>query len=74
MPIKQQEFYAQLRQETEQKIQTYSEFQEQIDKTKKHADDAITALKTDMKFLAKQIEANNQMLQLQGLDTVKFEK
>lgn len=30
MPSKQQEFYAQLRQETEIKVQTYHEFEEQI--------------------------------------------
>jgi len=57
------EFYAQLKQETEGKIKAYKQFSEDAEEAKK-----------SMKFLAKQIEANNQMLQLQGLDIVKFEK
>lgn len=57
------EFYAQLKEETETKVKAYKEFAKQMQDAK----DA-------MKFLAKQIEANNQMLQLQGLDAVKFEK
>jgi len=74
MPNKQEEFYVGIRQETEQKIQTYQEFQKQIDLLKKHTKNSVDALKADMKFIAKQIEANNQMLQLQGLDVVKFDK
>jgi len=57
------EFFIQLRQETEDKVKAYKDFAKQMQDAK----DA-------MKFLAKQIEANNQMLQLQGLDVVKFEK
>lgn len=74
MPNKQEEFYAQIKQETEAKVQTYREFMKQIEQLKSHTDKSINALKTDMKFLAKQIEANNQMLHLQGLEPVKFER
>ncbi len=63
MSEKQQEFYTQLRQETEVKVASYKDFEKQMQEAK----DA-------MKFLAKQIEANNQMLQLQGLEPVKFDK
>ena len=74
MPSKQQEFYAQLRQETEAKVQTHKDFQEQIDRLTKTMKQSIDALKTDMKFIAKQIDANNQMLNMQGSEPVKFEK
>lgn len=74
MPNKQEEFYAEIRQETETKVATYTEFKAQIAQLKFKTDKAIEAYKNDMKFLAKQIEANNQMLQLQGLDVVKFDK
>ena len=59
----QQEFYDQLRGETETKVASYQSFAKQLKETK-----------DTMKFLAKQIEANNQMLTLQGLEPVKFEK
>ena len=58
-----EEFYNELRKETEGKIKAYKQFSEDAEEAKK-----------SMKFLAKQIEANNQMLQLQGLDIVKFDK
>ena len=74
MPNKQQEFYAQVRQETEAKVQTYRDFQEQIDRLNKVTKQSVEALKSDMKFLSKQIDANNQMLNMQGVEPVKFEK
>lgn len=74
MPSKQQEFYDQLRQETETKVQTYREFQEQVEQIKASSAKKIDALKVDMKFISRQIESNNQMLGIQGLETVKFDK
>ena len=59
----QQEFYNRLREETETKVASYQTFAKQLKETK-----------DTMKFLAKQIEANNQMITLQGLEPVKFEK
>ena len=59
----QQEFYNQLRGETETKVASYQTFAKQLQEAR-----------DTMKFLAKQIEANNQMLTLQGLEPVKFEK
>ncbi len=63
MQTKQEEFYTQLRQVTETNVQAYTEFALQEKK-----------IKEAMKFIAKQIEANNQMLTLQGLEPVKFER
>lgn len=74
MPNKKEEFYAQIRQETESKVIVYKDFQEQIDRLNKATKQSLESLKTDMKFVAKQIEANNQMLNLQGLEPVKFDK
>ncbi len=58
-----EEFYKELRQETETKVDAYKGFAKQLQETK----DA-------MKFLAKQIGANNQMLNMQELEPVKFER
>ena len=74
MPNKQQEFYAQLKQETEAKVVVYKDFQDQIDRLNKATKQSVEALKTDMKFLSKQIDANNQMLNIQGVEPVKFDK
>lgn len=71
---KQEEFYNQIRLETEVKIKTYKEFQEQISRLKALTEDSISKLKTDMKFIVKQIESNNQMLSIQGFDPVEFDK
>lgn len=73
MPNKQQEFYSQLRQETETKVQTHNEFAAQIKTLETRTRDAITALKADQKFLAKQIKANNKMLASQDIEPVKFD-
>ena len=74
MPSKQQEFYNTLRQETETRVQTYQEFQKQIDGIKLNSKQRIKDLQADMKFIAKQIEANNKMLAEQGQEIVKFDK
>lgn len=58
-----QEFFQQLRAETEVKVKAYKEAQE-----------GIATLKNMMKLYAKAIEANNQMLALQKLEPVKFER
>ncbi len=72
MASKQQEFYTQLKQETEGKVLTHQEFAKQIESLKASAAERIKALKVDMKFLAKQIAENNKKLQKQGQETVKF--
>ncbi|GAH33752.1 unnamed protein product [marine sediment metagenome] len=74
MPSKQQEFYAQLRQETEFKVGMYKDFQTQIESLKARTQESIKTLQIDMKFIAKQIESNNQMLNMQGVEPVKFDK
>ena len=72
MPSKQQEFYTQLRQETEGKVSTHQEFAKQIEVIKTTSAQRIKDLKDDMKFLAKQIAENNKKLKLQGQEVVKF--
>ncbi len=72
MPSKQQEFYTQLRQETEARVQTYLEFQKQIESIKDNAKQRIKDLQNDMKFIRKQIEANNELLKAQGQEIVNF--
>ena len=74
MPSKQEEFYAQLRQETEAKVQTYQDFKEQIKQVKAITQETIRTLQVDMKFIAKQIDSINQMLNIQGLEPVRFDK
>ncbi len=76
MPSKQQEFYSQLRQETENKVLTYQEFAKQIESIKASSAQRIKDLKADMKFLAKQIDESNKKLKEQGqtlFDTEKIE-
>jgi hypothetical protein len=72
MPSEQQEFYTQLRTETEARVQTYQEFQKQIDTIKSTSAQRIKDLKDDMKFIAKQIDENNKLLASQGQEVVKF--
>lgn len=67
-------FYERLRKETEIKVQTYNEFFELIETTKKSMEEQIDKIKSDMKFISKQIESNNKMLNIQGLEPVKFDK
>jgi hypothetical protein len=69
----QQEFYNQLRQETESKVQTYKDFQTQIEKIKADTKERIEKLKADIKVIAKQIEVNNNILKDRGQEIVKFE-
>ena len=72
MPSKQQEFYTQLKQETEGKVNTHQEFAKQIEVIKASSAQRIKDLKADMKFLAKQIVENNKKLVAEGQEAVKF--
>ena len=72
MPSKQQEFYNQLKAETEAKAKTYAEFAEQITRIKADSKERIKKLQFDMKFIAKQIETNNALLKKQGQEIVNF--
>ncbi len=72
MPSKQQEFYNQLRQETETRVQTYPEFHKQIHDIKLSSKKRIKDLLDDMKFIRKQIDTNNKLLKEQGQEIVKF--
>ena len=74
MPSKQQEFYQQLKQEAESKVNTYQEFAKQIDSIKTSSADRIKALKNDMKFLTKQIDETNKKLRAQGQEIINFNK
>ena len=74
MEEKQKEFYETLRQETEQKLQTYRDFAMQIEEVKSLADKTIKGLKDDMRFIVKQIEANNNLLRSNGLEPVSFDR
>ncbi len=56
-----QEFYEELRKETEGKIKAYKQFSENAEETKK-----------SMKFLAKQIKSNNDLLKDKGQEVVVF--
>ena len=73
MPSKQQEFYSQLKQETEARVQTHADFQKQIESIKTYSALKIKDIKADMKFIAKQIDENNKKLAEQGQEMVKFE-
>lgn len=73
MTSKQQgEFYTELKQETETKVKRYQDFGKQIDRIKDTSARDIAKLKDDMKFIARQIKANNTQLKTQGQDIVEF--
>ena len=74
MSTKQSEFYTELKQETEKKIQTYKDFQCQIVSIQTSSKQKIKALQADMKAIAKQVTSNNKILKERGQEAVSFTK
>ena len=72
MPNEQQDFYTQLKEETERKVQIHQEFQNRIDDIKSISATQIKNLQIDMKAIAKQIKSNNQLLKERGQEIVRF--
>ena len=70
----QKEFYETLIHETEQKVKTYKDFAKQIEIVKNINNQTIKGLRQDMRFIERQIEANNQLLSQNGLETVRFDR